>query len=107
MKKILTADKVKRGKENKMAQEYISVIDKIKRTHAMKNALPCMEFDYSINPYLGFWYAEERLYLLCDSMVDAYYFVEADSPYKAIEAVLKRVDEALHAGEPVYEEPDW
>lgn len=95
-----------RGKENKMAQSYVSVMDKIKRVHNMKNALPCMEFDYSINPYLGFWYAEERLYLLCDSMVDAYYFVEADSPYKAVEAVLKRVDEALHAGETVYEEPD-
>ena len=87
-----------------MTQTYVSIMDKIKRVHDMKKALPCMEFDYSINPYLGFWYAEERLYLLHDCMVDAYYFVEADSPYKAVEKVLKRVDEALHAGEPVNEE---
>lgn len=37
-------------------------------------------------------------------MVGAYYFVEADSPYKAVEKVMKRVDEALHAGEQVNEE---
>lgn len=84
-------------------QTYISIMDKIKRTHAMKNALPCMEFDYSINPYLGVWYAEERLYLLHDCMVDAYYFVEAGSPYEAVEKVLRRVEEAKHAGEMVYE----
>ena len=89
---------------NGMAQTYVSFMDKIKRVHDMKNALPCMEFDYSINPYLGFWYAGERLYLLNDCMVDAYYFTEADSSYKAVEKVLKRVDEALHAGEPVNEE---
>lgn len=87
-----------------MAQTYVSITDKIKRIHAMKTALPCIEFDYSINPYLGFYYAEDRLYLLRDCMVDAYYFVEADSPYKAVEKVLKRVDEAMHAGEQVYEE---
>ena len=82
-----------------MTQTYVSIMDKIKRVHQMKNALPCMEFDYSINPYLGFWYAEDRLYLIYDCMVGAYYFVEADSPYKAVEKVMKRVDEALHAGE--------
>ena len=88
----------------KAAQKYVSVMEKIESVHALKNALPCFEFDFSINPYLGFWYAEEGLYLLCDCMVDAYYFVEARSPHKAIEKVLKRVDEALHAGEPQYEE---
>lgn len=87
-----------------MAQAYVSIMDKIKRIHAMKNALPCIKFDYSIDPYLGFWYAEERLYLLCDCMVNAYFFVEADSPHKAIEKVLARLDEAQHAGEPCDEE---
>ena len=88
----------------KAAQKYVSVMEKIERVHALKNALPCFEFDFSFNPYLGFWYAEEGLYFLCDYMVDAYYFVDARSPHKAIEKVLKRVDEALHAGEPQYEE---
>lgn len=88
----------------KAAQKYVSVMEKIELVHALKNALPCFEFDFSINPYLGFWYAEEGLYLIRDCMVDAYYFVEARSPHKAIEKVLKRVDEALHAGEPQYEE---
>ena len=88
----------------KAAQKYVSVMEKIELVHALKNALPCFEFDFSINPYLGFWYAEEGLYLIRDCMVDAYYFVEARSPHKAIEKVLKRVDEALHAGEPQNEE---
>ena len=70
----------------------------------MKNALPCMEFDYSINPYLGYWYAEERLYVLHDCMVDAYYFEVAGSPGEALEKVRKRVEDALHAGEPYQEE---
>lgn len=87
-----------------MAQEYISIMDKIKRAHQMKNALPCMEFDYSINPYLGYWYAEDGLYVLQDCMVDAYYFIEARNPKEAIEKVLKRVEEADHAGEWVEEE---
>lgn len=81
-----------------MSQKYISFMDTIKRIHAMKNALPCIEFKYDINPYLGYWYAEEQLYLLHDCMVDAYYFVIANSPYDAIEKVLKRIDEAEEAG---------
>ena len=90
--------------DRQAAQKYVSVMEKIERVHALKNALPCFEFDFSINPYFGFWYAEEGLYLIRDCMVDAYYFVEARSPHKAIEKVLKRVDEALHAGEPQHEE---
>jgi hypothetical protein len=86
-----------------MTQKYISIMDKIDRSHKMFNALPCMEFDYSINPYLGYWYAEERLYILQDCMVNAYYFIEAGSPKEAIEKVLKKVEEAEHAGEWVEE----
>lgn len=86
-----------------MAQKYISIMDKIKRSHAMLNALPCMEFDYSINPFLGYWYAEDRLYVLNDCMVDAYYFIEANSPEDAIKKVLERVEEAERAGEWVEE----
>lgn len=87
-----------------MVQNYISIMDKIKRVHAIKNALPCMEFNYSVNPYLGYWYAEERLYVIQDCMVECYYFIEAGSPKEAIEKILKRVDEAEHAGEWVEEE---
>ena len=87
-----------------MAQEYVSVMDKIKRVHALKNALPCMEFNYSVNPHLGYWYAEERLYVIQDCMVEAYYFIEANSPKDAIEKILRRVEEAEHAGEFVTEE---
>lgn len=89
-----------------MAQEYISIMDKIDRAHKMKNALPCMEFQYDINPYLGYWYAEDRLYVLNDCMVDAYYFIEAGSPAEAVEKVIRRVEEAEHAGEWVPEEPE-
>lgn len=87
-----------------MAQEYISITDKIKRLYEMLNAFPYMEFDYSINPYLGYWYAEDRLYVLNDCMVDAYYFIEANSPGDAIGKVLRRVREAEYAGEWVEEE---
>ena len=80
-----------------MAQEYISVMDKIKRSHAMVNALPCMQFDYSVNKYLGFWYAEERLYVIHDCTVDAYYFEKAENPIDAIYRVLKRIDAANDA----------
>ena len=86
-----------------MSQNYVSISDKIKRTHAMKNALPCMEFKFDINPYLGYWYAEERLYLIVDCMVDCYYFIEANSPYDAIAKILKRHEEAEHTGEYVPE----
>jgi hypothetical protein len=30
----------------------------------MEKAFQNMKFDYSINPYLGYWYAEEQLYIL-------------------------------------------
>lgn len=84
-----------------MTQKYIPLIEVIKRCHGLKNALPCIEFNYSINPYLGYWYAEERLYILHDCMVDAYYFETARNPHDAIENVNKRWDEAIHAGEVV------
>lgn len=87
-----------------MAQEYISIPEKIKRCHAMKNALPCMDFDYSINDYLGFWYAEDRLYVLHDSMIDAYFFEIANSPADAIAKVERRWSEAQQAGKWVDEE---
>lgn len=86
-----------------MSQKYISFMDTIKRIHAMKNALSCIEFKYDINPYLGYWYAEDRLYLIIDCMVDCYYFIEANSPYDAIAKILKRHEEAEHAGEIVPE----
>ena len=87
-----------------MAQKYLSIPEKIKMAHAFKNCIPTMDFDWSINPYLGVWYAEERLYVLLDCMVDAIYLVEADSPKDAIYKVLKRHEEAEHAGEYVPEE---
>lgn len=82
-----------------MTQKYISIMDIIKRSHDMFKALPCMKFDYSINNYLGYWYAEERLYIVHDCMIDAYYFEIANSPADAIEKVLNRNEEAQHAGE--------
>lgn len=82
-----------------MTQKYISIMDIIKRSHDMFNALPCMKFDYSINHYLGYWYAEEQLYIVHDCMIDAYYFEIANSPADAIEKVLNRNEEAQHAGE--------
>ena len=82
-----------------MAQNYISISEKIKRIHKMFTALPALEFDYSVNDYYGYWYAEDRLYLICDCMVQAYYFVEANSPKEAVDKVLKRHEEAMHAGE--------
>lgn len=84
-----------------MAQKYIPFMEVIKRCQQMKDALPCIEFNYSINPYLGYWYAEERLYILHDCMMDAYYFETAGNPHEAIEKVNKRWDEAMHAGEMV------
>ena len=75
-----------------MAQEYISIPEKIKRCHAMKNALPCMDFDYSIDTFVGFWYAEDRLYVVHDSTTDAYFFEIAKSPAEAVTRVKKRYD---------------
>ena len=74
-------------------------MEKIDTCHKMKNALPCMEFNFSINPYFGYWYAEDGLYILVDCMVQAYYFELARSPAEAIEKVLKRIEDANHAGE--------
>ena len=81
--------------------KYIPFMEAVKRFHKMKDALSGIVFDYSINPYLGYWYAEERLYILHDCMVDAYYFETARSPHEAIEKVLKRIEDANHAGEMV------
>lgn len=89
-----------------MVQKHVSTPEKIKMVHAFKNSIQTMEFDYSINPYLGVWYAEERLYILLDCMVDAIYLVEADSPKDAIYRVQKRCEEAEHAGEYVPEEDE-
>lgn len=87
-----------------MTQKYISIMETINRCHKMKNALPCIDFDYSINPYLGYWYAEERLYVIHDCMVNAYFFEIAGSPGEAIERIKKRWEDAQHAGEYVPEE---
>lgn len=49
-----------RKEECDRLQKYIPYMEVIKRCHRMEDALPCIEFDYSINPCLGYWYAEER-----------------------------------------------
>ena len=82
-----------------MCPNNVSIMDAIETCHKMEKAFQSMRFDYSINPYLGYWYAEEQLYILKDCMVDAYYFVKANSPYDAVEKVLKRVDEMMKAGQ--------
>ena len=87
-----------------MCSNNVSIMDAIKTCHKMEKAFQSMRFDYSINPYLGYWYAEEQLYILKDFMVDAYYFVKANSPYDAVEKVLKRVDETMKAGQFLDEE---
>ena len=87
-----------------MAQKYIPVMERIKRAHDMKNVLPCIKFNYSINPYLGFWYAEDKLYIVHDCMVDAIYFQIANSPLDAIEKIIKRIEDANNAGSFVEEE---
>ena len=90
-----------------MAQEYVGISEMIKRSHALFNALPCMEFDYSLDNWLGVWYAEERLYIVHDPMIDAYYFIKANSPKDAIDKVNKRCEEASNAGKYVDESEEW
>lgn len=81
--------------------KYIPFMESVKRCHRMQDALSGIVFDYSCDPYLGYWYAEENLYILHDSMVDAYYFETARSPHEAVELVRARWDVAIHAGEMV------
>lgn len=73
-----------------MAKEQIGIMEIIKRCHKIKNALPCIEFDYSLNPFVGYWYAEEQLYVMCDEMLGAYYFITARSPLEAMRIVEQR-----------------
>lgn len=55
-------------------------------------------------PYNMYYYAEDRLYIILDCMVESYWFVEADSPVKALQICMERIDEASKAGSYVDEE---
>ncbi len=57
-------------------------------------------------PYFSYYYAEDRLYLIKDNMVDCIWFVEEGSPAKALQVVKDRWDEAMKAGQPVEENYD-
>ena len=80
---------------------------KIDVAHNFKNAFEGIMFDHSIDPYLGFFYAENRLYLIRDGLTDAYWFIEASSPREAIAKVLKRMDDAEDAVKFVPEREEW
>lgn len=54
--------------------------------------------------YMMYYYAEDRLYVIRDCMLDNYYFVEAGSPGKALEKYRQVMEDAAHAGEWVPEE---
>ena len=71
---------------------YISIMNMISTSHRMVDAVNSMVFDHSINPNIGFWYAEARLYVLKDDRTDAIYFEEAWSPKQAVDNVLKRLE---------------
>lgn len=54
-------------------------------------------------PYYGYYYAEDRLYVLRDCMTDSFWFVYASSPADALDQYKERMEEAYHAGEFVME----
>lgn len=70
--------------------KYVSIMDIIKTSHKMADAVKCMTFDHSINPDFGFWYAEKRLYVVKDERSGGIYFEEARSPYEAVQSVSER-----------------
>lgn len=55
-------------------------------------------------PYFQYYYAEDRLYIICDIMLGNYWFVEAGSPAEAMQICEKRMEEARKAGSWVDEE---
>lgn len=71
---------------------YISISDIIKYSHRMHDASNCMVFDHSYHSKIGYWYAENRLYVLKDDRTGAIYFEEAWSPKQAVDNVVKRLE---------------
>ena len=51
------------------------------------------------NPWFRWTYAEDRLYIVQDVMLENYWFVEAASPVKALEWCQNRMEDASYAGE--------
>lgn len=81
-----------------------------KRIHeifeALKNGVRWHDFrEVGIDEgWCQWYYAEDRLYIIKDVMVDGFYFYEASSPGKALEMHRQRWDEAMKAGSWVDEE---
>lgn len=53
-----------------------------------------------------YYYAEDRLYILKDVMLENYTFIEASSPGKALEIYRQRMEDATKAGSWVDEDPE-
>lgn len=53
--------------------------------------------------YYDWYYAENRLYVIRDRMIETFRFVEADNPREALEQYKSRLDEVMRAGEWVEE----
>lgn len=49
-------------------------------------------------PYYGYYYAENQLYIIRDWMTDEYWFVKARSPKEALDAYKERLDYVMRAG---------
>lgn len=70
---------------------YVSIMDIITRSHRMTEAFPSMVFIHDVNPRIGYWYAEKRLYVCKDEKTGGYYFVKERSPREAVERVLESI----------------
>lgn len=53
--------------------------------------------------YYDWYYAENRLYIIRDRMIETYCFVEAGNPKEALKLYKDRLDDAMRAGEWVEE----
>ena len=56
--------------------------------------------------YYLWYYAENRLYIIKDCMVNGIYLIEARNPTEAFKKLVARLDEAKKAGEMADEEYD-
>ncbi len=55
-------------------------------------------------PWYDYYYAEDRLYIVRDVMMDQYWFVEASSPGDALYKFKETLQEMMNAGKMVDEE---
>ena len=65
-------------------------MNKIDQMRGITDILMNKDYDYSISSKWGFWYLEDRRYIVHDFMRGAFYFINADSPAEAILKAKKR-----------------